>query len=137
MKSISLALTALIICAGCTEVTQTIQPSPVTVEVSQPTAPDEPAAPNPAGDLGTITLEPASGEVAVSKNVNVMVIVKDSGGVEIPSENISVNIIDKDIVELVEIDGRILTFGGVAAGITSVIITASGLQTSIVITVVP
>ena len=56
--------------------------------------------------------------------------VRDDNGVEVPSENISVSIIDKTLVRLVEIDNRILTFGGLAEGQTSVIISASGLQAS-------
>ena len=119
----------LIVLLGCTEVTQTIQPSPVDVSVSSP-ASTAGETPTPASN-GTITLEPSSIEVQVGKNVAVMVIVRDANGVEAPSENISVSIIDKMLVRLVEIDNRIITFGGLAAGKTSILISASGLQASL------
>ena len=119
----------LIVLLGCTEVTQTIQPSPVDVSVSSP-ASTAGETPTPASN-GTITLEPSSIEVQVGKNVAVMVIVRDANGVEVPSENISVSIIDKMLVRLVEIDNRIITFGGLAAGKTSILISASGLQASL------
>ncbi len=138
IKTILLTLFATLISISCTEVTQTIEPSPVEVTVTQPGAPEEPdQTPTTPGVSGTITLEPATFEVTVSKNVNVKVIVKDSNGKEIPSENISVSILDPTVLELVEIDNRILTFGGVSPGVTSVIITATGLQTSLVATVTP
>ncbi len=135
---IRISLFSVLIALGafaCTEVTQTIQPSPVDVSVSGPASTTE-ETPTPASN-GTISLEPSSIEVQVGKNVAVMVIVRDTNGVEVPSENISVSIIDKTLVRLVEIDNRIITFGGLAAGQTSIIISASGLQASLDVTVVP
>ncbi len=120
---------------ACTEVTQTIQPSPVDVSVSGPASTTGETT-TPASN-GTITLEPSSIEVQVGKNVAVMVIVRDANGVEVPSENISVSIIDKTLVRLVEIDNRIITFGGIAAGQTSILISASGFQASLDANVVP
>ena len=132
------ALVALVfLVVGCTEVTQTIEPSPVDVNITTPTTPPEPSSPDNPGPSGTITLDPPRGSVAVGKNLNVMVIVRDPNGVEVPSENLSVNIADKTVLRLNEIDGRVLQFEGVAVGTTSVIVSASGLQTSIVIEVVP
>ncbi len=138
MKSFVIALLVALVAVGafaCTEVTQTIQPSPVDVSVSSP-ASTAGETPTPASN-GTITLEPPSIEVQAGRNVAVMVIVRDANGVEVPSENISVSIIDKTLVRLVEIDNRIITFGGLAAGQTSIIIGASGLQASLDVTVVP
>ncbi len=135
---IRIVLFSVLIALGafaCTEVTQTIQPSGVDVSVSGP-ASTTGETPTPASN-GTITLEPSSIEVQVGKNVAVMVIVRDVNGVEVPSENISVSIIDKTLVRLFEIDNRIITFGGLAEGQTSVIISASGLQASLDVTVVP
>ena len=127
--------TASLMMFACTEVTQTIQPSGVDVSVSGPASATEETSTPASG--GTITLEPSSIEVQVGKNVNVMVIVRDDNGVEVPSENISVSIVDKTLVRLVEIDNRIITFGGLAEGQTSVIISASGLQASLGVTVIP
>ncbi len=121
---------------ACTEVTQTIQPSGVDVSVATPSSDSGPNETS-SGTNGTITLEPSSIEVQVGKNVAVMVIVRDANGVEVPSENISVSIIDKTFVRLVEIDNRIITFGGLAAGQTSILISASGLQASLDANVVP
>ncbi len=137
-KLILLFILLTFILAGC-EVIQTTNPSDVNLTVEGNTTPSEPTEPSTGGGTnGTITLEPAGNiQIEVSKNVNVKVIVKDSTGQEVPSENITVNIVDKTIVGLNQIDGRIITFAGLSAGVTSVIITASGLQTSIVITVVP
>ena len=132
--SVALAATGTL---ACTEVTQTIQPSPVDVSVGNPDSGSEPEEPKPSPSGGTITLEPSSLEVQVGKNVHVMVIVRDGNGVEAPSENISVSIIDKTLVRLVEIDNRVITFGGLAAGETSVLISASGLQASLDARVVP
>ncbi len=136
---IRIVLSVALAAAGafaCTEVTQTIQPSPVDVSVSGP-ASTTGETPTPASG-GTITLEPSSIEVQVGKNVAVMVIVRNANGVEVPSENISVSIVDKTLVRLVEIDNRIIiTFGGLAEGQTSVLISASGLQASLDATVVP
>ncbi len=120
---------------ACTEVTQTIQPSGVDVSVSGPASTTGETTPTPASN-GTITLEPSSIEVQVGKNVAVMVIVRDANGVEVPSENISVSI-DKTLVRLVEIDNRVITFGGLAVGKTSILISASALQASLDVMVVP
>ena len=136
-KGMLLILGGLLMLSGC-EITQHTSPSPVEISIVSPPAGDVDASTTPpAGAAGTIALEPNSITVAVSKNVNVKVVVKDEGGVEIPSENISVNIVDKTILRLQEIDGRMIAFEGVAAGVTSVIVTASGLQTSLAATVVP
>ena len=132
--SVALAATGTL---ACTEVTQTIQPSPVDVSVGNPDSGSEPEEPKPSPSGGTITLEPPNIEVKVGKNVHVMIIVRDGNGIEVPSENISVSIIDKTLVRLVEIDNRVITFGGLAEGQTSVIISASGLQASLDVTVVP
>ena len=132
---IRISLVSVLISLGaCTEVSQVVSPSPVDVSVSGPASTTR-ETPTPASN-GTISLEPSSIEVQVGKNVAVMVIVRDDNGVEVPSENISVSIIDKTLVRLVEIDNRILTFGGLAEGQTSVIISASGLQASLDVTVV-
>jgi len=133
MRALLLVLAAAML-AACTEVTQTLSPSDVNVTSEQPT-PTTTAPPSQAS--GTITLEPASVSVAVGKNVNVQVTVRDPNGVEVPSENLSVNIADKSVLRLSEIDGRILQFEGLAAGTTSVIVSTSGLQTSLVATVEP
>lgn len=118
---------------GC-EFAQTTHPSSVNVTISEGEEGVETGEEVP-GESGTITLDPPSGTVAVGKTLNVMVVVRDANGTEVPSENISVNILDKTVVSLTEIDGRILAFSGVSPGVTSVIVTASGLQTSMVITV--
>ena len=135
---IRIVLFSVLIALGafaCTEVTQTIQPSGVDVSVSGPASTTGETTPTPASN-GTITLEPSSIEVQVEKNVAVMVIVRDANGVEVPSENISVSIIDKTLVRLVEIDNRIITFGGLSVGQTSILISASELQASLDVTVV-
>ncbi len=120
------------------EITQTTTPGAVDVNIQQPTAAPTDTSTGPGtADTGTINLEPRAISVEVGKNVNVKVVIKDGNGQEVPSENISVNIIDKTILSLVEIDGRIIAFEGVSAGVTSVIISASGLQTSLVATVIP
>ena len=132
---IRISLVSVLISLGaCTEVSQVVSPSPVDVSVSSPASTAD-ETPTPASN-GTITLEPSSIEVQVEKNVAVMVIVRDANGVEVPSENISVSIVDKTLVRLVEIDNRIITFGGLAVGQTAVIISASGLQASLDVTVV-
>ena len=118
---------------ACNEIFQTVSPSPVEVTITIPTG--EELDPTPPETSGTITLEPAAVEVEVGKNVNVKVTIKNAAGQEVPSSNISVNISDRTILELVEIDERIIQFGGVAAGSTSVIISAGGLQASLVATV--
>ena len=133
---IRISLVSVLISLGaCTEVSQVVSPSPVDVSVSSPASTTGETTPTPASN-GTITLEPSSIEVQVGKNVAVMVIVRDANGVEVPSENISVSIIDKTLVRLVEIDNRVITFGGLAEGQTSILISASGLQASLDVTVV-
>ena len=75
--------------------------------MGNPDSGSEPEEPKPSPSGGTITLEPPNIEVQVGTNVHVMVIVRDGNGLEAPSENISVSIIDKTLVRLVEIDNRI------------------------------
>lgn len=118
---------------GCTDVTQIVNPSDVVVG-PQPTEPTPPTTPGP-GIAGTVTLEPPSIELDVGQTVFVTVTVRDSGGQDVPSENISVNILNTSVLRLTEIDGRIIALEGLTAGVTSVIVTASGLQTSLVATV--
>lgn len=137
MKKAFLVLLALALLAfqAC-EVVQTSTPSPVEITITQPPpTPTDTSETPPPGATGTITLEPANVQVKVGGNVNVKVIVRDDNGVEVPSQNVSVNIIDKTVLSLVEIDNRIIAFQGVSTGVTSVIISASGLQTSLVATV--
>ncbi len=121
---------------GC-EIIQTITPSDIDIVVEAPAPPPPVEFPTDNTNLGTIRLDPSSATVGVGSNVNVMVVVTDSNGTEVPSENLSVNIADLDILRLQQIDGRIIQFEGVSPGETSVIVSASGLQTSIVITVIP
>ena len=130
-------LAATVAFAGC-EISQ-VSPTapPIDIRITAPMPGEEPEPDMPAGPTGTIILEPSSLSVSVGSNVNVKVIVRDENGQEKPSQNISVNVIDKTILTLVEIDGRILAFGGLAAGTTSVIVSASGLQTSLVASVTP
>lgn len=140
MKKLQIGLFAAlfaILSVGCTEVTQTIEPSPVSIDVNAPgtTSVGDPPPTTTVG--GTIELEPPNGEVAVGKNLNVMVIVRDTNGQEVPSENITIAIANLTIVRLVEIDGRTIALEGLAVGSTSVIVSASGLQTSMVVAVVP
>lgn len=122
--------------AAC-EISQSTAPSPVEVTITQPAPGTEPEPEPPGAHTGTISLEPAAVTVQIGAAANVKVIVKDANGQEIPSANISVNVVDKTVIVLEGIDGRILAFRGVAAGTTSAIISASGLQTSLAATVTP
>ncbi len=127
------ALVAAVV--ACTQVNQEVAPSPVTVGTlsSSPTTTPETGP----GPLGTITLDPPQFTVGVGKNVNVQVTVKNSAGQEVTSENISANIIDQSVVEFVDVTDRTIQFGGLATGTTSIIISASGLQTATTGTVIP
>jgi len=137
MKDLLMALCGVALVASCTEVNQFLNPSSVDVSVTNPAIDTSTTVDTPPGAVGTIALSPASLQIAVGESANVQVVVTNANGVEVPSENLSVNISDQGVLRLVEIDGRIIQFEGVATGVTSVIVSASNLQTSLVATVVP
>ena len=134
MKSLIVALfVSATLTLACTEVTT----GPVIVETgesekaSEPTAKIGPSSPA----SGTISLEPDAITVAVGGTVNVKVVVTDPQGVEVDSISITPSVADKGILRYTGTDARTVSFLGVKAGTTSVIISASGLQASLIATV--
>ena len=91
--------------------------------------------PTPVG--GSIELVPNGGQVAVGKNLNVTVIVRDANGGEVSPENLTIAIADTSVVRLVQIDARTLLLEGLKVGSTEVIVSASGLQASMIVQVIP
>ena len=133
----ALAMAALLF--GCTEVTQTIEPSPVDVRVDTGGTPStaEPTTGNIPG-VGSLTLDPpAPYAITVDQTLNVKVIFRGTDGAEAPTENLSATPTNSGIVVRVETDNRIVTFRGVAPGATSILFTANGLATTADITVSP
>lgn len=138
LRALPLLLTLILLLgalAGCVENITRVEPSPVSVSVGQTgTEVGPPTTPAP----GSVTLNPPSAEVAVGKNINVQVIVRDAAGQEVATEDLTVSIANTAVVRLVQIDGRIVQLEGVAEGQTSVIFTVAGpLQASMIVTVVP
>lgn len=130
----ALSVSAFLILA-CTEVTQTTGPTTVeSGEAAPESRPAETISPaSPAS--GTLSLEPDSIAVAVGKTVYVKVIVTDAQGVEVDSEAITSSVADTSVLKYTGTDARTISFVGVSVGSTSVIISASGLQASLVATV--
>ena len=133
---VQIAISVALVTIGCTEVTQTVGPTTVETagqppDASKPAATIAPASPT----SGSISLEPDSITLAVGDTVNVKVVVTDSQGVEVDSESITPSVADTAILRYTGTDARTVSFLGVKAGTTSVIISASGLQASLVATV--
>lgn len=129
-------LLAIALTAGCTEIAQIVNPSPVNVVVN----PDGTTVPGtgggtPAGAV-SLTLEPPSPiSIAAGKNASVKVIAKTSG-VEVPTQNLQVAISDLSVASVAEIDGRFVKFSGNTDGTTVAVISANGVQVGILIQVV-
>ena len=73
--------------------------------------------------------------MAVGGTVHIKVVVTDAQGVEVDSEAIAASVADTSVLRDTGVDARTISFVGVSAGTTSVIISASGLQASLVATV--
>ena len=131
MKSLIAALYVAILLA-CTQVTQTVGPTTVGAAGQSPEAskPAAAIAPSPPAS-GSISLEPDSITAAVGDTAYVKVIVTDGQGVEVDSKSITASIADTSILRDTGVDARTISFIGVKAGTTSVIISASGLQASL------
>lgn len=89
----------------------------------------------PANPQNIMRLEPSSVNMDVGKNVNVRVVVSTPAGNEIPTESLQVSIADSSVAALTQIDGRTLQLRGTSAGVTSALVMANGLTTSLIITV--
>ncbi len=134
-----LLVIALVWYACLGDITQTTNPSSVDVDVTTPsggTGVGTDPPPTPAPTDCRIELDPPSPlTVEVSKNVNTKVVTFSSGGGEIPTEGISVNVANPAIASLVQIDGRFVMFAGNSVGQTSAIISTACAQTAVVINV--
>jgi len=80
-------------------------------------------------------LEPSSVNMNVGQNVNVRVVISTPAGNEIPTESLQVAIADSSVAALTQIDGRTLQLRGTSVGVTSALIMANGLTSSLIITV--
>jgi len=133
MKTL-LAAVAAVLFVGCTEIHQTDAPTSVDIQFVLPgtTTPTESAG---GPSSLTMTLDPPSITMDVGNNVSTLVTIRDGAGQEISPQSITVAGLNVNVAFLSEIDERTVTFTAVGAGTTSAIISASGLQRVIVITV--
>ena len=137
MRSLIAVLSmSAILTLACTEVTQTVGPTTVETagqspEASKPAPTIAPASPS----SGTVSLDPDSITVAVGVTAHVKVVVTDAAGAEVDSGSITVSVADASVLRYTGVDARTVSFLGVRAGATSVSISASGLQASLVATV--
>ena len=134
MKTLIALLAIAGLYVGCTE----IQEGDTIITLTGATAPtvETTGEPGPVAP-GTIELDPPNFTVAVSKNVNIKVTVKDTDGKAIDTENLTADPIESSIVALVDKTDRTLTFEGLVVGTTPIIISANGLQTATTGTVTP
>ena len=126
-----IALIALIAATflGCTTPTTPAGPdirNEITINFAE--VPAETGA--PTGPAGSVTLSEESITVAVGRTVNVEVTARENGQ-EIPSANITVNILDKTIARFAGRTDRTIQIEGLAAGKTEAIVTAAGFQASL------
>ena len=121
---------------GCIENSLVVEPSPVDVDISSalPPAVDGNVATNDDDPVSLVFKPPAiTGPSGTS--VVVQVIALNQAGQEIPSVNLTVTVGDTAIATVKDIEGRFISFSLVAAGTTSVIVTAAGAQATFEVTV--
>lgn len=134
-------IAAVAILLGCSETSQTVNPSPIDIHIDQPTnttqppAPVTPSSPNGPGSPVSLVLDPPSIEGTAPSSVVVKVIAISETGVELQSLNLTVSGLDPAVATVKAVDGRFVSFSLKAAGVTTAIITAAGAQTTLVITV--
>ncbi len=131
-----LACLILVWMVSCIEVSTVVEPSPVDVDISSatPSVPTGTVATNDDDPVSLVFKPPAITGPA-STSVVVQVIALNQAGQEIPSVNLTVTISDTAVASVKDIEGRFVSFSLVAAGTTSVIVTAAGAQAQFEITV--
>ncbi len=131
---IKTALFATLFFVGCLDLPTAPPPAPVDIDIdinfADTPAPEE----TPPSSTGSVTLSPTSITIAVGQVVNVTVTARSSGQ-EIPSSDITVNILDDTIARFAGRTDRTIQIQGLAVGETEAIVTASGSQASLPITV--
>ncbi len=103
----------------------------ITINFTDPTTTETPA---PTGQAGSVILSPDSITLSVGQTVSILVTARENGQ-EIPSANITVNVLPDDrgetIARFAGQTDRTIQIEGLAAGETEAIVTASGFQASL------
>lgn len=136
MRVLALTLLAFaFVAAGCSEVTQILNPSDVGVSVTTPEQQTQVTPGNSNNNSVVLSLDPPGPiTLEIGKRVSVKVIARVSSQ-EVPTESLSVTVVDTSVATVDEIDGRFVAFRGQAAGLTTAIINANGATTAAAITV--
>lgn len=134
---IKTALISTLFFVGCLEL-PTVPPAPVDIAIAINLGDALPTENPTSGQVGSVTLSPPSITLAVGQIVNVTVTARSSGQ-EIPSSDITVAVLpDSNGLTIARFAGRTdrtIQIEGLIVGTTEAIVSASGFQASLPISV--